>query len=68
MKSFIKRTRWEALFFERQCKDNDEITSNFGFRSVKTPPKNENLNHFENDLYGIVQNIEFKKLKSNLQT
>ena len=42
--SFIKRIRWKAFFFERQCKDNDEITTNFEFRSVETPPKNENLN------------------------
>ena len=44
VESFIKRIKWKAFFFERQCKDNDEITTNFEFRSVETPPKNENLN------------------------
>ena len=65
--SFIKRIRWKALFFERRCEDNDEITANFGFKSVKTPPKNDSLNQFESDLYDMVQNIEFKKVKSNFQ-
>ena len=48
-------------------RDNDEITSNFRFKLVNTPPKNENLNQFESDLYGIIQNIELKKVKSNFQ-
>ena len=67
MESFIKRIRWKAFFFERQFEDNDEITTNFGFKSVNTLPKNENLNQFESDLYDMVQNIEFKKVKSNFQ-
>ena len=61
VESFIKRIRWKAFFFERQCKVNDEITTNFGFTSVNTPPKNENLNQFESDLYDMVKNIEFQK-------
>ena len=59
--------RWKAFFFERQCKENDEITANFGFKSVKSSPENENLNQFESDLHDMVQNIEFKKVKSNFQ-
>ena len=42
VESFIKRIRWKAFFFERQCKHNDQTTANFGFKSVKTPPKNAN--------------------------
>ena len=61
VESFIKRIRWKAFFFERQCKDNDKITTNFGFKSVNTPPKNENLNQFESDLYDMVKNTEFQK-------
>ena len=60
LESFIIRIRWKTFFFERQGKDNDEITTNFRLKSVKTPPKNENLNQFESDLYNIVHNIEFK--------
>ena len=67
VESFIERIRWKAFFFERQCEYNNEIATNFGFKSVKTPPKNGNLNQFESDLYNMVQNIECKKVKSNLQ-
>ena len=67
VESFTKRIRQKAFFIERQCKDSNEITANFGFKSVKIPPKNENLNEFESDLYDMVQNIEFEKVKSNFQ-
>ena len=67
MKSFIKTIRWKAFFFERQCENNDEITTNFGFKPVNTPRKNENLNQFESSLYDMVQNIDFKNVKSNFQ-
>ena len=60
--SFIKTIRWKAFFFERQCVDNDEITTNFGFKSVKTPPKNDNLNQFESDLYDMVQIVQLPYL------
>ena len=67
MESFIKKVRWKAFLFEAQCEENDEITANFGFKLVKTPPNNDNLNQFESDLSDMVQNIEFKKVKSNFQ-
>ena len=67
VESFIKRIRWKAFFFQRQCEDSDERNANFGFKSVKTPPKNDNLNQFESDLYDMIQSTEFKKVKSNFQ-
>ena len=38
------------------------VTTNFGFKSVKTPPKNEQLSQFESDFYDMVQNIKFRKV------
>ena len=38
------------------------ITTNFGFKFVKTPPKNEQLSQFESDFYDMVQNIKFRKV------
>ena len=67
MESFIKKVRWKAFLFKTQCEDNDEITDNFGFKLVKTPPNNDNLNQLESDLCDMVQNIEFKKVKSTFQ-
>ena len=67
LEGFIKRIRWKVFCFENKNKSINEITSSFGFKSVKTPPKNDQLNQFESDLYGKVQNIEFKKVTSNFQ-
>ena len=57
LKTFIKRIRWKPFFFEKKT-----VTINFGFKSVKTPPKNEQLSQFESDFYDMVQNIEFRKV------
>ena len=43
------------------------MNDNFGFKSVKAPPKNEHLNAFENDMYDMVRNIEFENAKSSFQ-
>ena len=44
LESFIKRIRWNSFFFKKKNKSTNEIITNFGFKSVKTPPKNEQLN------------------------
>ena len=68
LESFIKRIRWKAYFFENSNEINETTTAtNFGFKSVKTPPKNEHLNAFENDLYDLVRNIEFKRINTAFQ-
>ena len=58
----IKRLRWKAYFFEHPC--DNATNDNFGFKSNKTPPQNEHLNPFENDIYELVKNIEFKNVKN----
>ena len=40
----------------------EALVDNFGFKSVRAPPKNEHLNAFEADLYDMVHNIEFKRV------
>ena len=35
--------------------------------SNKTPPQNENITPFENDIYELVRNIEFKNVKNEFQ-
>ena len=68
LESFIKRIRWKAFFYEKSENTSETITDNFGFKSVKTPPKNELLNAFETDLYDTVCNIEFKRVSSEFQS
>ena len=66
--SFIKRIRWKAFFYEKLDNTPEKTVNNFGFKSVKTPPKNEHLNAFEADLYDMVRNIEFKRVSSEFQS
>ena len=68
LESFIKRIRWKAFFYEKSDNTPEKIVDNFGFKSVKTPPKNEHLNAFEADLYDIVRNIKFKRVSSEFQS
>ena len=68
LESFIKRIRWKAFFYEKSDSTPQTIVDNFGFKSVRTPPKNEHLNAFETDLYDMVHNIEFKRVSSEFQS
>ena len=68
LESFIKRIRWKAFFYEKLDNTPEKTVNNFGFKSVKTPPKNEHLNAFEADLYDMVRNIEFKRVSSEFQS
>ena len=68
LKSFIKRIRWKAFFYEKSKIASETIVDKFGFKSVRTPPKNEHLNAFESDLYDMVRNIEYKRVSSEFQS
>ena len=57
VESFIRRMRWKAYFIDKGTTSEDrscDETSTFGFKSSSTPPQNEHLNQFENDLYEMV--------------
>ena len=44
LESFVKRIRWKAFFYEKSDNTTETIVDNFGFKSVRAPPKNEHLN------------------------
>ena len=50
LESFIKRIRWKTFFYEKSENTAETVLDNFGFKSVRTPPKDEQLNTFETDL------------------
>ena len=52
-------------FLDKNSESNEQLNNNFGFKSFITPPKNEHLKAFENDLYDTVRNIEFQNVKSS---
>ena len=68
LESFIKRIWWKAYFLDKPNKIDDAATvNNFAFKSVLTAPKKEYLKAFEEDLYDLVSNIEFKRANTVFQ-
>ena len=67
--NFIRRLRWKAYYF---CKDNSQPVNEstngyFGFKTPTTPPPNEHLNAFKNDLYDLIQKVEFTNVQNTFQ-
>ena len=67
VENFIKRIRWKAFFYDNEDQRNNNNNSNFGFKSDKTPPQNEHLNAFEDDLYEMIRSIEFRRTRNAFQ-
>ena len=64
--SFIKRIRWKVFHFEN-LSENDKPEEKYGFKSSKTPPQNPALNEFENDVYDLISNVEFRAVDDEFQ-
>ena len=45
----------------------DVAVENFCFKILATPPQNEYLNPFENDLYRLIGKVEFMNTKNEFQ-
>ena len=55
VESFIRRLRWKAYFFCKDAKRYDNASANsFRFKSLATPPQNEHLKAFEDDIYEMI--------------
>ena len=68
LENFIRRLRWRAHFFDREEKENSRPASNtFGFKTELAPPQHHSLNAFENDLYKMARNIEFRNKPNEFQ-
>ena len=63
--SFIKRMRWKALQFLGKLPPSDKET--YGFRSRKCPPVVQELTDFEDGLWKMVNNIEFRHVNNPFQ-
>ena len=57
--------RWKAHFFDNVNVKEDNENLSFCLKSSATPPVNPHLADFENDLYELVKNIEFRKVKND---
>ena len=68
VENFIRRLRWKAHHFYKDNGPNDSRQfDNFGFKTSATPPQNEYLNAFENDMYEMIRNIEFINVRNEFQ-
>ena len=65
VESFVRRLRWETYQFRKENRENnsDQFKS-FGFKTVATPPQNEDLNAFENDMNDMIRNVEFTNIRN----
>ena len=69
VESFLKRIRWKAYFYENfNDGDSDQNNNNYRFKSNMAPPPNEHLNKFENAMYDLIKNIEFRDNRNVFQT
>ena len=63
---FISRLRWKAYRFEKHQQQSERTHEDEGneynvFPTNNTAPSNRNLIKFEEELYSILENIEFRK-------
>ena len=57
--------RWKAFWFDRRDEENDQdMEENYGFETHNTPPLHSLLKDFEEDLFKLVKNIKFRKVKN----
>ena len=56
----------ESISFFEKSNEIDEATTvnNFEFKSVLPPPKIEHLHSFEESIYELASNIEFKRINT----
>ena len=64
---FLKRLRWNAYFFLNPT-FGKKLKETFGFRSTRLPETVTQLRPFENDLLQIIEQLEFRRRDSHLQT
>ena len=79
VESFVKRLRWKVFFYEKKLQEaasdpsgtrpnkDDEQPNLYGFKSPKTPPQNDYLKKFEEDLYLMIHNLEFNNKTNDFQ-
>ena len=67
IEKFIKRICWKAHFFENPMMYDNDNYLNYGLRSNISSTQNPALTSFENDIYDMVRNIEFRNVRNDFQ-
>ena len=63
---FINRLRWRAFFFLNPD-EGGEGKETFGFKSLRPAPAIDGLKEFEGKLIDLIQNVETKRVKNDVQ-
>ena len=63
---FIQRLRWKTFFFLNPDTTKPDLRT-FGFKTEKSAPQVKELSEFENDLYSLIENLEFSRHRSHFQ-
>jgi len=63
----IRRMRWKAKFFEEEDQVAAEEHETYGFKTTRTPKPIQHLQAFEEDLFKMVQSVEFRTSRIRFQ-
>ena len=63
VESVIRRLIWKVYHFLKENSENDSENLKT-FKNLVTPPQNEHLNVFKNDIYDIIRNLEFNNIRN----
>ena len=69
VEAVIKRMRWKLFWYYNDSNNDEPVAQNgkFGFKSKNTPPPQEELESFENDLFNMVASIKYRNSKDSFQ-
>ena len=67
VESFIMRIRWKVYFYNQPESDEQDVTivETYGLKTNKCPPQDEHLKAFEQSLYDLIQQIQFRDPGNN---
>ena len=65
--AFLKRLRWRVVYFDKSDEENLKFEEKFGLKTAKTPPPHADLALFENDIYKLIRDVQFKNVNNVFQ-
>ena len=68
VENFIKRLRWKAFFFDTNDHNAENNCPTYGFKTDITPPQHDDLKLFEQDMFNMVRDIQFKPVSNSFQS
>ena len=66
IEKFITRLRWDLI--HRKNKTDSHINNNYGFKTTAKPRAQPELTAFEDDLFQLAKDVEFRAVNNPFQT